>query len=73
MLRNEEALYQLCDAEGLNEGELMDMSNDSVNPGICLSCGATITQIEPDCVEGCCCECGQFAVISSTMLFLDIC
>lgn len=62
----------LIEYEGL-EGveELMEMCYDSVNPGICMNpeCAYT-TDVEPDCSDGYCEECGTGTVMSGTMLLM---
>ncbi len=69
MLSTSSAITELCDQEGVNEEELMELSFDSVNPGICLYCGFTMN-IEPDASDALCPNCAKSGVYSSTMLFV---
>ena len=66
-------LETLMEYEGIDSiEELMEMSQDSVNIGICMNvdCRYT-TNVEPDCTEGWCEECDTNSVQSATMLLMS--
>jgi hypothetical protein len=68
---NEELLQTLLDAEGLDFEEAGDMwVMDSVCAGICRSCEAITTTIEPDQRHGWCHNCGENDVVSGLELML---
>lgn len=65
-------LQALAESEGFDDPyELLEeVGHDSVNPGICmnLSCDYT-TEVEPDCRNGYCEECGTQSIKSLSVLF----
>lgn len=44
--------------------ELEDFIGASVVPGICQACEEIVEDVEPDCTNGMCPQCGQHEVIS---------
>jgi len=65
-------LQQLAEIEGFEDAyELLEsVGHDSVNPGICINkeCDYT-TEVEPDCRNGYCEECGTQTVKALSVLF----
>ena len=65
-----EALETLCEIEGATEEELCEVAADEgVAAGICLNEGCNATgEVEPDCDDGYCEDCGTPSVVSVLVL-----
>jgi len=64
-------LNQLCDDYGFEDVEdlLASAVCDSVCPGICVNPNCNYsTNVEPDCEQGWCEECGKQTVVSGMIL-----
>lgn len=61
----------LCESEGLDEHELLDIyAYESVVPGVCMQTDCLNVQfVEPDSGDGCCDACGCNTIISCLRLW----
>lgn len=68
-MKRSESLKKLMGEYGCDDlDQLLEVSLfDAIAPGICIKCGYT-TEVEPDCSNGYCEECGTGTVKSALVL-----